>query len=297
MRRLSDAFVQAVQGIVRNGLVTFVSIFVLISCLLFVGSFALLARNISYNMEDFRNLNEIEVFLYDDATKETVDSVGSALAAYQESGRVIEVTFVSKAEGLEEMKGEFSEYGELLDDIDKDENPLPDKFRVVYADNKDAVNLDAEIRVIPGVHKVNSRLDIAAKVSSLENGISIIFVWFIILCTVVCMFVIINTIKLSVYSRREEITIMRYIGASRAYIAAPFVLEGMLIGTVGALAAFFIEKGIYAILCNFVSAEMGIVKLYTYGALSPMLLLLFFGVALVCGVVGSLVSLGKYVEA
>lgn len=294
MRRFTDAFVQALLGMVRNGLFTFVSIFVLISCLLFIGSFAMIARNVSYNMDDFRNLNEIEVFLADDADDATVQAVGDALGAL---ANVESVTYVSKEEGLEQMKGEFVEYAVLLEDIDEEENPLTDKFRVVYTSNKDAVNLDAAIRNIEGVRKVNSRLDIAAKVSSLENGISILFVWFTVLCTVVCMFVIINTIKVSVYARREEITIMRYIGASRAYIAAPFVLEGVLIGTVGAGLAFFAEKGIYALLCKFVSAEMGIVKLYDFGALTPMLLLLFFGVALVCGVVGSLVSLGKYVEA
>ena len=110
------------------------------------------------------------------------------------------------------------------------------------------------------------------------------------------MFVIINTIKLSVYSRREEITIMRYIGASRAYISAPFVLEGTFIGIIGAAVAFFVEKLVYSGLMSFVGQKMGFVKLYAFAEISPFLLTLFFGVSLITGIVGSLVSLGKYVE-
>lgn len=294
MRRLSDAFAQAFKGMFRNGLITFVSIFVLISCLLFVGSFALIALNVAYNLEDVTDLNEIEVFLDFDADDETVARVQREILRL---GNVSGAIYVSKEDGLDDMTGEFADYGYLFEDISDEENPLSDKFRVLYIDNDKVTTLDYELKQIEGVRKVNSRLDIAATVDSLQSGISVIFVWFTALCTVVCMFVIINTIKLSVYSRRDEITIMRYIGASRTYIAAPFVLEGALIGVVGATAAFFLEKLIYSLLTGFVTAQMNIVKLYTYAEMTPTVLTVFFGISLFTGVVGSLISLGKYVEA
>ena len=90
---------------------------------------------------------------------------------------------------------------------------------------------------------------------------------------------------------------MRYIGAGRAYIAAPFVLEGVLIGCIGAGAAYFLEKLIYSGLSDFVLSEVGIVKMYSYSAMTPMLLAIFFAISLFCGIVGSIVSLGRYVEA
>ena len=294
MRRLSDAFAQAFKGMFRNGLITFVSIFVLISCLLFVGSFALIALNVDYNLEDVTDLNEIEVFLEFDADDETVARVEREILRLD---NVATVTYVSKEDGLDDMTGEFADYGYLFEDISDDENPLSDKFRVLYIDNDKVTTLDYELKQIEGVRKVNSRLDIAATVDSLQNGISVIFVWFTVLCTVVCMFVIVDTIKLSVHSRRDEITIMRYIGASRTYIAAPFVLEGAMIGVVGAVAAYFLEKLIYSMLTNFVTAQMNIVKLYTYAEMTPTVLVVFFGISLFTGIVGSLISLGKYVEA
>ncbi len=294
MRRLADAFSQAIKGMLRNGLITFVSIFVLISCLLFIGSFALIAMNVQYNLEDVTDLNEIEVFLDFDADDETVARVEREILRLD---NVASVIHVSKEDGLSDMTGEFADYGYLFEDISDEENPLSDKFRVLYIDNAKVTTLDYELKQIEGVRKVNSRLDIAATVDSLEGGISMIFIWFTVLCTVVCMFVIVNTIKISVFSRRDEITIMRYIGASRAYIAAPFVLEGAMIGVIGAVAAFFLEKGIYAMLTGFVSEQMNIVKLYTYAEMTQPLLIVFFGISLFTGIVGSLVSLGKYVEA
>lgn len=294
MKRLTDVFSQAIKGMLRNGLITFVSIFVLISCLLFVGSFALIALNIDYNLEDVTDLNEIEVFLDYDADAETVARVEREILRLD---NVSSVTHVSKEDGLVDMTGEFADYGYLFEDISDEENPLSDKFRVLYIDNARVTTLDYELKQIEGVRKVNSRLDIAATVDSLQGGISMIFIWFTVLCTVVCMFVIINTIKLSVYSRRDEITIMRYIGASRSYIAAPFVLEGALIGVIGATVAFFLEKLIYSMLTGFVTAEMYIVKLYTYSEMTGIVLIVFFGISLFTGIVGSLISLGKYVEA
>ncbi len=291
--RIADAFSQAIKGMFRNGLVTFVSIFVLISCLVFVGSFSVISVNIDYNLDSITELNEIEVFLDYDIDDATAAEVNKSIKSLP---NVASTTLYSKEEGLETMKNEFLNYAALFDNITAEENPLSHKIVVVYAENTGVADLVFALEQTANVRKVNARLDIAASVEALQSGISLVFVWFAVLCAVVCMFVIINTIKLSVYSRREEITIMRYIGASRAYISAPFVLEGAFIGIIGATAAFFIEKLVYSGLMGFVGQKMGFVKLYAFSEIAPELLALFFGVSLVCGIVGSLVSLGRYVE-
>ena len=293
MRRLADAFAQAIKGMFRNGLVTFVSIFVLISCLVFVGSFSLISATIDYNLESVAELNEIEVFLDYEIDDDIAADVNAKIAAFP---NVSSTKLYSKQDGLEQMKQEFLNYSDLFSEIKDEENPLSHKIQVVYNDNSNVADLLFKIEQTQYVRKVNARLDIAASVESLQNGISLVFIWFAILCTVVCMFVIINTIKLSVYSRREEITIMRYIGASRVYISMPFVLEGAFIGSIGASIAFLIEKLIYSGLMKFVAEKMGFVKLYAFEALQSELLIVFFGLALFCGIAGSLVSLGKYVE-
>ncbi|MBQ6614071.1 MAG: ABC transporter permease [Clostridia bacterium] len=293
MRRFCDVLLQALKSLFRNGPVSLVSIFILTCCLLFVGSFGVIALNISYNFEDVSELNEIEVFLEFDADVETVERIEREILRLD---NVESVTYVSKQEGLEGMQTEFVEYGNLFDDITDEENPLSDMFRVVYTDNERVTTLDYNLKQLDGVRKVNSRLDIAATVGSLENGISIIFIWFAVILTIVCIFVVSNTIKMSIYLRREEITAMRYIGASRRYIAAPFIFEGLYVGAIGTLIAFLLERVIYSALQSYISANMGIVKLYTFGEVAPILLAAFIAISVLCGVIGSLVSMSKYVE-
>ena len=89
---------------------------------------------------------------------------------------------------------------------------------------------------------------------------------------------------------------MRYIGASRGYIAAPFIFEGLYVGAIGTLIAFLLERVIYSALQSYISANMGIVKLYTFGEVAPILLAAFIAISVLCGVIGSLVSMSKYVE-
>lgn len=296
MRRIADAFVQAFKGMFRNGLITFICLFVLTSCLVFVGCFSMVSRNINYNLEMITGLNEIDVFLDPDLSDE------EALAVQQKINgldNVERTELTTKSQGLAEVKGDYAGWEDVLDNLSNEENPLPHRVRVFYIDNAKVANLDYELKNMQadGVISVNSRFDIAASVESLQNVISTVFICFTVLCVVICTFVVLNTIKMSVYLRREEITIMRYIGASRAYIAAPFVLEGIFIGAIGATVAFFIEKLIYSVLMDFVAGKMGFVTLYSFGALTPELLALFFGISMFTGIVGSIFSLGKYVEA
>ena len=89
---------------------------------------------------------------------------------------------------------------------------------------------------------------------------------------------------------------MRYIGASRGYIAAPFITEGLYVGAIGTLIAFILERVIYGALESYIAAQMQIVKLYTFAEVAPILLAAFVGISVLCGVVGSIVSMSKYVE-
>lgn len=294
MSRFAEAFVQAVKNIFRNSLATLVTVLILAACLVFFGAVLSLSDNIDYNLADITDMNVIEAFLEYDSTPEDAERIGAEIRAMD---NVVSVEYVSKADGIAAMQEEFGDYAYLLEDISEEENPLSDCFRITYADNDKATTLDYAVKQIEGVRKVNSRLDLAAKIDSVEHGVSILFVAFSILCAVICLFVVINTLRLSVYARRGEIAIMRYIGAGRVYIARPFVIEGLLIGLMGTLVAYFTEKIIYSALSTFVAEEMNMIKLYSFAELTPKLLISFLVISFVTGIVGSIVSVGKYAGA
>lgn len=291
---------QAFKGIFRNSVMSLVSILVLTSCLVLMGGFTLLFMNIEANLDDITQMNEIVVYLDFDITEDEITGIEAALWNLD---NVAEVTFISKADGLETMKEQFADYEFLFDDIGSEENPLSDVFQVKYKENSSLVDLDYEIRYgladrgISGVRKVNSRLDLASNVESFKNGVSFVAVWFLILLFIIGMFVIINTIKLSVYARREEITVMRYVGATGAFIVMPFVWEGIIIGIISAVISLLVTSGFYSYIASILVTQTSFIKIIPFGSMAGLMSALFFGVGIITGIIGSSISLRRYVEA
>jgi cell division transport system permease protein len=270
-------------------------VLVLTSCLILLGAFGLLIRNIDVNVEKIGLLNEIVVFVDYDTTPEELQIITEDIKALD---NVTYVNFVSKESGFDSMKETYPDYADLFDAIaESGDNPLADSFIVSYKDTAGANKLEYDLLQINGVMKVNNRVDYAATIENFKSGLSFVFVWFFVLLLSVSVFVIFNTIKLAVHGRRNEISIMRFIGATKAYIIAPFIIEGVTIGAISAAIAFFADFGIYSYVLK--SAGTGSSQMFNMFSLIPFsdmqteLLAVFLLLGIVTGVVASLVSLHK----
>ncbi len=297
MRRYSPGyfFSQAFKGIFRNGVMSFASVAVLMSCLVVLGGFALLVHNININLEQFGLLNEIVVFVNEDATEEEIVAIEEKIRSLDNVSKVVRET---KAEALQKQKDKAGEeYADIYDIFTDETNPLTDTFTVTYEDNDKVVTLAYVLNQIEGVYRVNNRMDLATTISSFKQTVLLIFTWFLLILSVVTLFVIINTIKLSVFSRRHEISIMRYVGATGWFITLPFVLEGIIIGLFASAAAYFIEWYFYLYVEKMVASELQMITIVGFDALQMPLLVGFLGVGVLAGIVGSSISLGKYLKA
>lgn len=285
---------QGFQGIFRNGVMSFASVAVLMSCLVVLGGFALLVYNINVNLEEFGLMNEIVVFVDREAGEEDIQRIEAEIRALD---NVASVTRTTKAQALESMKAQSEEYAHLYEDIDETNNPLTDSFTIVYEDNDRVVTLAYLLGQIEGVRKVNNRLDLAVTMSNFKSGVLLIFTWFLIILFVVSLFVIVNTIKLSVFSRRQEISIMRYVGATGWFITLPFLFEGMIIGLVSSAAAFFLEIYLYRYIETMVISDLEMISVISPAAVQMPMLWAFLAIGVLAGVIGSGISLGKYLKA
>lgn len=286
-----DAF----RNIWRHRATGIASVLVLTSCLILLGAFGLLIRNIDVNVEKLGLLNEIVVFVDYDTTPEELQIITEDIKALE---NVTYVDFVSKESGFESMKETYPDYADLFDAIaESGDNPLADSFIVTYKDTAGANKLEYDLLQINGVMKVNNRVDYAATIENFKSGLSFVFVWFFVLLLAVSVFVIFNTIKLAVHGRRNEISIMRFIGATKAYIIAPFIIEGVTIGTLSAAIAFFADFGIYSYVLKSAgtggSQMINMFSLIPFSDMQTELLLVFLLLGTVTGVVASLVSLHK----
>lgn len=296
-RRYSVRFFleQAFLGLTRNGVMSVASIAVLMSCLIVLGSFSLLLFNINVNLDKIAELNEIMVYCEYDLTEDQIVEVESKIKALDNVGEVKRIT---KAEALQTMIDESGEYADLYSDITPENNPLCDSFEIIYEDmdGTSVYNLESQLREIEGVRKINTVYKIAKTIDSLKSGIMLVFIWFLVILFVVSIFVIINTIKLAVYSRKSEITVMRFVGATNSFITLPFVFEGVIIGGAASALAFALQSYIYIYIEKMAAAEMQMITVLNYGQVWPMLAVGFVAIGVLTGVIGSVASLNKYLK-
>ena len=280
---------QAFEGLFRNGVMSFASIAVLMSLLVVIGGFALLVTNIDLNLEQFGLINQIVVFCDPDAEQSEIEDIGIAIGKLDNIDKVEHVT---KEEGLRQMKEEY----DIYDDVDEANNPLPDSYVITYVENEKVVELDYQLKQIPGIAKVNNRLELATTIENFKHGVMLVFVWFLAILGVVSVFIIINTIKLSVFSRRNEISIMQYVGATGWFISLPYIIEGAVIGIVSSVAAYFIEWYIYSYIERLVMTDLQMISFLSFADIRGYVLWGFIGLGVVTGVAGSMISLGRYLK-
>jgi len=282
---------QALSGLFRNGVMSFASVAVLMSCLVVTGGFSLLVLNIDANLEQIGLLKEIVVFCPAMATEEEVAAVGEQISKLDNIEKVERVT---KEQALAEVK----QTSDIYDDVTEEQiqDYMPESFVITYIDNEKVPTLDYQLKQIEGIYKVNNRLDLATTIENVKSGVMIIFIWFLAILMVVSVFIIVNTVKLSVFARRNEISIMRYVGATGWFITLPFIFEGVFIGLLASVAGYFVEWYFYGYIEDMVMSDLQMVSIIRFAEINDIVLPAFIIVGVITGVVGSLISLGKYLN-
>lgn len=282
---------QAISSMWRNGVMTFASIAVLMSLLVVIGGFTMLVVNIDANLDKIGDMNQIVVFCDRDATEEEIVEIGNAI---NKLDNVDTVERITKAQGLKQLKEQDPN---LYNDVTDENNPLSDSFVITYFNNDKVADLDYLLWNIPGIIRVNNRLELATTIENLKSGVMLIFVWFLAILAVVSLFIIINTIKISVFSRRNEISIMRYVGATGWFISLPFIFEGIFIGLFASVIGYFIEWYVYSYVENMVASDyLQMITIIQFNDIKDIVLIGFIGIGVVTGIIGSSITLGKYLK-
>lgn len=299
---ISDGF----KGFVRNGVKSAAAVLILGSTLLLVGIFLTLIIVINMSVDNIDDFNEIVVYMKTDTPEETIKLAGEKIASLnnvKEGG----VTFVSKADSLESEKNKFPGYENIFDSYDSETNPLPDSFKIEFENvddvealvyNLNHLDIDGDGNSDNVVDKVKNRYDIAKNIQNFKNAISICGSWLMLLLIFVSLFVISNTIRLTYHAREMEITVMRYIGATKTYITLPFMVEGAFIGLTSGLAGYLVQLYIF----EFPVAELaqkfdGFIVIPSISEMNMYFIPIFFGAGLILGILGSAFAIRKYLKA
>ena len=294
----SYLFKQGVVNVWLNRVMSFASVSILTACLVLIGGAGLLSMNLRDIFKAVENQNEIVVFIDEDASESEISSLGQSLRNMETT---TDVSFVSKEQALADQKEYMGEEGYLLDGLE-DDNPLPASYRVTLADIDDMKTAQTDIEALPSVDSVSAPTHLAETLSGIERTLLILCVGIIGILTIASLVVIGNTIRLTVFARSREITIMKYVGATNGFIRMPFLVEGMMIGFVSAVLAFVIMMLVYQSLMNMLLgssvAWMSTISqnLISFWDIWHWLALAFLGAGILIGSLGSGFAIKKHLQ-
>ena len=280
------------KGIFTHGFMSFAAVCVTVACLVIVGSFSILAYNLDIMVEELNKTSEILVYVDNQLSDAEARSIGTKINTLD---NILNATFVSREEALEDFvedhEGDSAFSGVQADD-------LRHRFVVILEDNSQMLQTDEQLKQIPGVAKTSAAYELAEGFSTIQKVIHIVSIAVIAILLVVSLLIISNTVKLAMYDRKDEIAIMKMVGATNAFIRLPFQVEGFTLGMLGAVLAFALEWIMYDSLIQKI-AEIDSLQLFSFVAFQELLIPMVatFGAAgLFVGIVGSWTSIRKFMN-
>lgn len=283
------------RNVWTNRMMSVASICVLMSCLVLIGSAALVFLNIDSLLSRIEEENVVMVYLKDETTDAQIDEMEKEI---NNMDNIKDVEFVSKEdawaeqlETMEEAQAKF--FTEISSDI-----PLPDAFKVTVDDLDKFDGTVSQLEKLDNVDTIRENKDLAQKLVTIRQGVSVISIVIVAVLFAISLFIISNTIRLTVYSRRLEISIMKSVGATNNFVRFPFVIEGMILGVLSGVIALGVVWGLYELAVKqfddlLSSLNLKAVAFMDYGL---MMLGIFVAIGIICGVGGSLVTMRKYLN-
>jgi cell division transport system permease protein len=291
MNKLGYLIGQGFKGIRSHRFMAFASIAVILACLIIMGSASLLSYNVSNLIRQLEQENEIVAFVDENYTEAQARALQSKLESVD---HVASVEFVSREQAMDTFMEDYDQT--IMEGID--ESVFRDRFIVHLDDISQMATVRTELEQVKGIAKVNAHIDYANSFISVRNVINIISLILVVVLIIISLFIMTNTIKLATVSRREEIAIMRMVGATNSFIRFPFVVEGIILGLIGGVLAWLAEWGLYDLIADRVMTSIAgsIVSVIPFSQISLQVLVVFVGVGILVGAFGGLNAIRNYLK-
>ena len=283
---------EGIRGIFLHGFMSFAAVVVTVACLLIVGSFSILVYNVNFMVNELNQTSEIRVFVEEEFSFSEAQSTETKI---RQIDNVHEANLVSREDALNDFiadhEGEAAFTG-------LDSDLLRHRVVVILEDNSRMAETVEEIRQVSGVDDIVAAYELAEGFSTLQKVLEVISVAVISVLLLVSLLIISNTVKLAMYDRRDEIAIMKMVGATNSFIRLPFVVEGFTLGMLGAVLAFVMEWLMYDLAVTKIENldSLGLISLVSFNELLWPMVFTFVGAGLFVGVVGSWTSIRKFMN-
>ncbi len=283
---------EGVRSIFLHGFMSFASVCVTVACLIIMGTFCLVLLNMNEMILKYESENEVLVYVDENYSEAEARSVGSYINMIT---NVYDARFISKEEALETFVQKQGQ-SELFNGLDA--TTLRDRYEITLRDSSKMRETVALLEKIDGVAGVTAHYEIMEGFGTLQRVLQVASTIIIAVLFVVSLLIVSNTIRLALYDRREEIAIMRMVGATKHFIRTPYVIEGILLGLFGALIGFFAEWGIYDLLATRINAvdTMKLMVIEPFEHFREIMIILYSIAGFLIGLFGSLLSIRKFLK-
>lgn len=286
-------FIDALKSLKRNRTLSLAAMITVLITFFIFGTFTLLGLNFNKAIEDVASKVEIKVFLKDDI--KLLDQREIEMKLNEQEGAK-EVIYESREEAFVNFKESLKDNPGLLQGYDLQNNPLPSSFIVKLEDPEYANAISNAVKDMSGVENISNQQDMINTISKFVGGVRVAGLILFAVFTGVSIFLITNTTKITVYTRRKEVGIMKFVGATDWFIRWPFIIEGMIIGTVGSLLASILLFALYKWAYGYIVSNMFLVTLVAPGFVLGTLTWAFLLGGIIVGAVGSIVALRKFLD-
>ena len=283
---------EGLSNMFSHGFMSFAAIGITVACLLIMGTFTLVAVNANELLRDLEQENEILAYVDDSCTEAESKALQKELEAVP---NVASATYISKEQAMEDFVAQYPDE-DMFQDLDPE--ILRDRYAIKITDLEQIRQTKETVEGIPGIARVNAYEEIAGGFITVRNVATVICVALIAVLFVVSVFIISNTIKLTTFDRRDEIAIMRMVGATNGFIRWPFVYEGFMMGLLGAVIAFFSQWGLYEAVTRGVDNNdtLQLIHVIPFQELWVPVAVVFAAAGILIGVGGSLSAIRKFLQ-
>ncbi len=284
------------KSVIKQKKMTSASIVIMCATMFMFGMFFLIGENINFIMKQVESQQGMKVVIKEDLSEDKIEELGNKI---RQVDGVNKATFNSKEDALATVKTWLGTHQDLITGYDED-NPFPASYFVTLTDLTKNKDVQDQIKSLDGVEEITSNNDTISNLASVANGIQIVTIILLLLLVIISIFIISYTIKLTVYARRREISIMKYVGATNGFIRGPFVVEGIIIGVISAFITLGVVGLVYnttisKVLTSNVIQRMSI-SLYSFSDLFIKVLFVYLVLGIGIGILGSIISMRKYLK-
>lgn len=285
-------FHEGISNMFSHGFMSFAAIGITVACLLIMGTFTLVAVNADAQLRELERENEILAYVDESYTPEQSKALQKTL---ENIPGVTMATYISKEQAMDDFVGKYPDE-DLFQDLDP--QILEDRYAIRIVELDQLSQIVEQIQAVDGIVDINAMEEIAGGFITIRNIATVVCVALILILFVVSVFIISNTIRLTTFDRREEIAIMRMVGATNGFIRWPFVYEGFLMGFLGATIAFFLQWGLYNAVAHGVSTSdtLQLIQIIPFSKLWGVVAATFVGAGILVGVGGSLSAIRKFLQ-